>query len=33
MLEAAERRLWKRPDAETVSALEECLLELQGQLE
>jgi cobaltochelatase CobN len=33
MLEAAERRLWKRPDAGTVSALEECLLELQGQLE
>ena len=33
MLEAAERRLWKRPDAETVSALEECVLELQGQLE
>jgi cobaltochelatase CobN len=33
MLEAAERGLWKDPDEETRSALEQCLLELQGQLE
>jgi cobaltochelatase CobN len=33
ILEAAERGLWKRPDMQTVSALEECLLELQGRLE
>jgi cobaltochelatase CobN len=33
MLEAAERGLWKHPSAETRSALEDNLLELQGQLE
>jgi cobaltochelatase CobN len=33
MLEAAERGLWKHPDEETRTALEECVLELQGQLE
>jgi cobaltochelatase CobN len=33
LLEAVERGLWKRPDEETLSALEECLVELQGQLE
>jgi cobaltochelatase CobN len=33
LLEAVERGLWKRPDEGTVSALEECLVELQGQLE
>jgi cobaltochelatase CobN len=33
MLEAAERGLWQHPSEETRSALEENLLELQGQLE
>jgi len=33
ILEAAERGLWKRPDMQTVSALEGCLLEIQGRLE
>jgi cobaltochelatase CobN len=33
ILEAAERGLWKRPDLQTISALEQCLLELQGRLE
>ena len=33
MLEAAERGVWERPNEETLSALEETLLELQGQLE
>ena len=33
ILEAAERGLWKRPDMQTMSALEQCLLELQGRLE
>jgi cobaltochelatase CobN len=33
MLEAAERGLWKHPDEETRTALEDCVLELQGQLE
>jgi cobaltochelatase CobN len=33
LLEAAERGLWERPDEATLSALEENLLELQGQLE
>ena len=33
ILEAAERGLWKRPDLQTISALEECLLELEGRLE
>ncbi len=32
-LEAAERGLWKHPSETTLSALEENLLELQGQLE
>jgi cobaltochelatase CobN len=33
MLEAAERGLWENPTEETRAALEENLLELQGQLE
>ena len=33
LLEAAERGLWERPKEETLSALEENLVELQGQLE
>ncbi len=33
MLEAAERGLWEHPDEVTLSALEENLLQLQGQLE
>ncbi len=33
LLEAAERGLWEHPDEVTFSALEENLLELQGQLE
>ena len=33
MLEAAERGLWENPSEETRAALEENLLELQGQLE
>jgi cobaltochelatase CobN len=33
LLEAAERGVWKHPNEATLSALEENLLELQGQLE
>jgi len=33
LLEAAERGLWENPSDETMAALEETLLELQGQLE
>jgi cobaltochelatase CobN len=33
MLEAAERGLWEQPSEETLTAMEETLLELQGQLE
>ena len=33
LLEAAERGLWEHPGEATLSALEENLLELQGQLE
>jgi len=33
LFEAAERGLWEHPSEATLSALEENLLELQGQLE
>ena len=33
LIEATERGLWQQPHEETLAALEENLLELQGQLE